>query len=94
MEIPQLRTSHGATDDFLCYDHDLGNLRRRNGPVRHARLRLHRFARDSQSMASDGQYRQHPFYVLFAIDYLPNHIGGAGVAGDYLRGEVTCRVQF
>ena len=87
MEIPQLRSSHGTTDDFLCHHHDLGRLRRRNGPVRHAGLGLYRLAGDPQHMASDGKYCQHPFYVLFTIDCLPDHIGGTGVTCDNLRGS-------
>jgi hypothetical protein len=45
-------------------------------------------------MASDGQYRQHPLYVLFTIDCLPDYIGGTGVACDYLRGKVLWKAQF
>lgn len=89
MEIPQLRASNGATDDFLRHDHDPCDLWRWGDMVYLSCVGLHRAARDPQPLASDGKHRKHPVHAVHAFNLVFGHIGRASISVDYLRGELT-----
>jgi hypothetical protein len=48
---------------------------------------LHRFTRDPQCLAIDGQYRQRPFYAVSVIITVPDGFGRTSRACDNLKGE-------